>query len=119
MPLDMLRYAETAPVPVPFWHIVPTDSPETQVRKFAYGVILDKSRWCRNVVARDSNRAEVDPTSAMAVRYCAYGAMLRGEQVLGLPKGTAAKAKKAVDYVNDVFGHRMTMRYLERKIRLG
>jgi hypothetical protein len=40
-------------------------------------IISDSKRWTRNAYARDKNGRPVCPTDPKAVRFCAWGAVLR------------------------------------------
>ena len=39
-------------------------------------LIADENRWCRGALARDESGRQVDPTDAVARRWCAYGALV-------------------------------------------
>jgi hypothetical protein len=48
-----------------------------QVAERARGLIADPRSWTQFAIARTGNHRHCEPTDAKAVRFCAYGAILR------------------------------------------
>ena len=122
MPFDMLPQTTDAPA-LPFWHIMPTDSPEKRALKFAYAKIAHKRNWCRSETACDERGRHVGANNPSAIRFCAYGAMVRAQYDLELPAGTAFQAVKSggltmgrVTFFNDWLGRRAVMWILKNAI---
>jgi hypothetical protein len=47
-----------------------------QIIERAKELIQDESRWCRGYLAMDASKDSADPTSTVAVRRCALGALM-------------------------------------------
>jgi hypothetical protein len=68
-----------------------------QVLLGARALVEMRSTWTRHCLALTRNRRECDPTDPRAVRFCAYGALVRSAYDLtgdttraGLPAGSVA-----------------------------
>lgn len=48
-----------------------------QITERARGFIADQRKWTQYAIARTGNNRHCEPTDAKAVRFCAYGAILR------------------------------------------
>ena len=48
-----------------------------QIAERARGFIADPRKWTQYAIARTGNNRHCEPTDAKAVRFCAYGAILR------------------------------------------
>ena len=130
MPLDGLpqfpQVATTPTLKLPFWQIQSTDAPERKAFKFAYGLICHKKNWCYGTAARTDRGRAAGVDYVYATRFCAYGALLRAEQELDLPRGTALRAIKThgLTYsgllnVNDWLGWRAVRWLMKRAILRG
>jgi len=42
----------------------------------ARSLLADEKHWCRGALARDEGGRQVDPTDAIARRWCAFGALV-------------------------------------------
>jgi hypothetical protein len=47
-----------------------------QIIERAKELIQDESRWCRGYLAMDASKDSADPTSTVALRRCALGALM-------------------------------------------
>ena len=90
-------------------------------------LLEDRKRWTRYASARDPSGRKCAPTEDRAVRYCAYGALLRAAyQVTGCPKRAAELARTTermvagdtrLSQVNDKSGYRAVVRLMEAASR--
>jgi len=48
-----------------------------QIAERARGLVADPRKWTQYAIARTGNNRHCEPTDAKAVRFCAYGAILR------------------------------------------
>ena len=62
-----------------------------QVLLRARALVEMRSTWTRHCLALTRNRRECDPTDPRAVRFCAYGALVRGPPTTSraIPRGPA------------------------------
>jgi hypothetical protein len=49
----------------------------TQIIERARAYVADRARWTRYTLALTRNNRDCEPTDAKAVRFCAYGALVR------------------------------------------
>ncbi len=67
-----------------------------QVAERARGLIANPRTWTQFAIARTGNHRHCEPTDAKAVRYCAYGAILRAAHDVG---GSESQALRMADQV--------------------
>jgi hypothetical protein len=102
---------------------------KVQVVEQARALIADEQHWCRRHLALDKNGVVVSPTSALAVKRCALGAVIAaayqlthdfdaahqvGYQVLRPRYGSAT-----LIHVNDVRGHSEVLALFDEVIAAG
>jgi hypothetical protein len=100
-----------------------------QIVERARALIADEEHWCRRHLALDKNGVVVSPTSALAVKRCALGAViaaayqltndynaahLLGHEVLA-PLYRAA----TLTHINDTRGHPAVLTLLDEVIAAG
>jgi hypothetical protein len=96
---------------------------QSEIITRARQLLEDRRRWTRYASARDPSGRKCTPFEDRAVRYCAYGALLRSAyQVTGCRK-RAAKLARATErmalgetrlsQVNDKKGYRAVLRLIE------
>jgi hypothetical protein len=67
-----------------------------QVAERARGLIADPRTWTQFAIARTGNHRHCEPNDAKAVRFCAYGAILRAAYDIA---GSEAPALRVADQV--------------------
>ena len=67
-----------------------------QVAERARGLISDPRTWTQYAIARTGNNRHCEPADAKAVRFCAYGAILRAAYDVA---GTDEQAQRVADQV--------------------
>ena len=90
-------------------------------------LLEDRKRWTRYASARDPSGRKCAPVEERAVRYCAYGALLRSAyQVTGCRKRAEKLARETermvagdtrLSQVNDKRGYRAVLRLIEAASR--
>jgi hypothetical protein len=84
-----------------------------QIVELGRTLIADEQHWCRHHLALDKNGIAVTPTSSLAVKRCALGAVIAAAYQLTHDFDTAhklghealASIGRPVTRVNDVRGH--------------
>jgi len=67
-----------------------------QVAERARELVEDPRTWTQDAIARAGNNRHCEPTDARAVRYCAYGAILRAaSDIAGNPNRSQRLADQA------------------------
>ena len=97
---------------------------QSQILSRARQLLDDRKRWTRHAPARDLSGRKCAPTEVCAVRYCAYGALLRSAYQMTHCKKRAAVLARSTEqmilggnsrlaHVNDKRGYRVVLRLLD------
>ena len=97
-----------------------------QIIELARTLIVDEQHWCTHHLALDKNGIVVNPTSSLAVKRCALGAVLAAAYQLTHDFDTAFKLGHEVIapignpatlmHVNDTTGHSAVLALFDRVI---
>jgi len=97
-----------------------------QIVELARALIADEQHWCTHHLALDKNGFDVTPTSSLAVKWCALGAVLAAAYQLTHDFDAAYKLGHKVlarlitlVHVNDVKGHAAVLALFDEVIAEG
>ncbi|MCA1841750.1 MAG: hypothetical protein LC792_00910 [Actinobacteria bacterium] len=85
----------------------------------ARALIADPAHWCQHEWALNENGEPVDPESRLAVRWCAWSAVIRVKFYAGHLWLAWAASPSSPSAVNDYDGHAAVLEMYDRAIELA